>query len=73
MTEHITNLISKIAPLNTEINIKVNTLVQIHLYKPYEMRNYFQMSRDWFDVSLASTDNERKKERGKFNVFKKKM
>ena len=37
------------------------------------MRNYFQMSRDWFDVSLASTDNELKKEKGKFNVFKKKM
>ena len=31
MTENITNLITKIAPLNTEINIKVNNLVKIHL------------------------------------------
>ena len=31
MTEHITNLITEIALLNTEINIKVNNLVKIHL------------------------------------------
>ena len=37
------------------------------------MRNYFQMSRDWFDVALASKDNQLKKAREKFNVLKKKM
>ena len=31
MTEHITNLITEIALLNTEINIKVNNLVKVHL------------------------------------------
>ena len=31
MTEHITNLITEIALLNTGINIKVNNLVKIHL------------------------------------------
>ena len=37
------------------------------------MRHYFQMSRDWFDVALASKDNEVKKEREIFNVLKKKI
>ena len=31
------------------------------------------MSRDWFDVALASEDNELKKARERFNVLKKKM
>ena len=36
------------------------------------MRNDFQVSRDWFDVALASKDNELKKAREKCNVLKKK-
>ena len=31
--------------------------------------NNFQMSRDWFDVVLASKDNELKKATEKLNVF----
>ena len=30
MAEHITHLITKMALLNTEINIKVNNLIKIH-------------------------------------------
>ena len=36
MTEHITNLISEIALLNTEVNI--NNIVEVHLYKLDELR-----------------------------------
>ena len=38
MTEHIMNLITKIALLNTEINIKVNNLVKIYLNELDELR-----------------------------------
>ena len=51
MTEHITNLITEIALLNPEINIKVNNLVKVHLneldeliLKKDKMKNYFHMS-----------------------------
>ncbi len=51
MTEHITNPITKIGPLNTEINIKGNNSVKIHLneldeliLKLNKMRNDFHMS-----------------------------
>ena len=51
MTEQITNLITKIALLNTEINIKVNNFVKIHLneldeliLKSNKLRNDFYMS-----------------------------
>ena len=37
------------------------------------MRNYFQMSRDWFYVALESEDKELKKARERFNVLKKKI
>ena len=53
MTEHITNMISEIALLNTEININFNNLVKVHLIdldelrlKQDKMRNDFHMSRD---------------------------
>ena len=61
MTQHISNLISEISLLKTEINIKVDNIVQVHVYKLDDliikqdnMRNDFNMSRDWFDVALAS-------------------
>ena len=38
MTEHITYVISEIAILNTEIIIKVNNIVIVHLYKLSEPR-----------------------------------
>ena len=37
MTEHITNLITKIDLLNTEINIKVKNLLNIHLHELDEL------------------------------------
>ena len=37
MTEHITNLITEIALLNTEINIKVKNLVKVHLNELAEL------------------------------------
>ena len=79
-TEHITNLISEITLLNTGIKIKVNNLVKVHLneldepsQKQDKTRNDFPMSRDRFDVALASKDNELKKARERFNVLKKKL
>ena len=51
-TENITNLILEIALLNTEIDIKVNNLVKVHLNELEELRlqdrrrNDFHMSRD---------------------------
>ena len=55
MTAHISNLISEIARLNTEINIKVNNYVkeldELRL-KQDRMRNDFYMSRECFDVAL---------------------
>ena len=69
-----------IALLNTELNIKVNNTLQVHLYnfgklrpKQDKMRNDFQMSRDWIYIALAFKDNELKKARDKFNVLMKKM
>ena len=66
--------------LNTELNIKVNNILQVHLYnfgelrpKQDKMRNDFQMSRDWIYIALAFKDNELKKARKKLNVLKKKM
>ena len=51
MTKHTTNLITKIALLNTEINIKVNNFVKIHLneldepiLKQNKITNDFHMS-----------------------------
>ena len=80
MTEHITYLISEITVLNTEINIKVKNIVQVHLYKLGElrlnqdkMRNQFQMSRNCFFVALESKENELKKARENFYLLKKKM
>ena len=80
MTGHITNPVSEIALLNTEINIKVNNIVQVHLYKLDKHRikkdkiiHYFQMSRDWFNVALASKENELKKARERFNLLQKKI
>ena len=37
-TEHITNIILEIALLNTEIDIKVNNLVKVHLNELEELR-----------------------------------
>ena len=37
------------------------------------MRHDFQMSRSWFNVALASKENELKKARERFNVLKKKI
>ena len=37
------------------------------------MSIYSYLSQDWFDVALASKDNELKKARERFNVLKKKM
>ena len=61
MTEHITNLILEIALLNTEIDIKVNYLVKVHLNELEELRlkqdkrrKDFLMSRDGFEGALAS-------------------
>ena len=34
---------------------------------------YFHMYRDWFDVALASKDNELKKAIERFYVLRKKM
>ena len=59
---------SKLVLLNTEIYNKVNSLVNIisneldelRLYQN-ETRNDFHISSDWFDVALASKDNEQKK------------
>ena len=60
-TDHITNLILEIALLNTEIDIKVNNLVKVHLNELEELRlkqdkrrNDFLMSRDGFEGALAS-------------------
>ena len=60
-TEHITNLILEIALLNTEIDIKVNNFVKVHLNELEELRlkqdkrmNDFLMSRDGFEGALAS-------------------
>ena len=38
MTEYITNLITETALLNTEINIKVNNLVKLHLHELDELK-----------------------------------
>ena len=80
MNEYITNPRSEIALLNTEINIKVNNIKQVHLYKldklrlkKDKIRHNVQMSRDWLNVALASKENELKKAREIFNVMKKKI
>ena len=61
----IANLKSKITLLKKEIDIKVNNLVNVHLKELNDLRlekdntlNDFQMSRDSFNVALASKDNE---------------
>ena len=66
------------ALLNSELNIKVKNLLQVHLYnycelrpKQNKMRNVFQMSRDWIYIALVFRDNELKKARKKLNVWKK--
>ena len=60
-TEHITNIILEIALLKTEIDIKVNNLVKVHLneleelrLKKYKMRYDFLMLREGFEGALAS-------------------
>ena len=37
MTEHITNIILEIALLYTEIIIKANNLVKVHLSQPFKL------------------------------------
>ena len=44
------------------MKVHLNELDELRL-KQDKMMNDFLMSRDWFDVALASTDNKQKKAR----------